>query len=98
LPFGTHHIDPNRAASQFGLFADFLASNKGLLTKKAMAARETMDSKKENSNDPAVRLGVFLYREIPAYMCICLWMHLHINIGNSNSFIDIYAYSRIYVL
>jgi hypothetical protein len=139
-----HQIDPNRAASMYGLFADFLASNKGyinihiymysftllfrcnnqfltnltikilpiligLLTKKAFAARETTDSKKENSNDPAVRLGAYLYMirtyiserilvhtmillcsYIDRHLLMCVY--LNITIGNSNSFIDIYAY------
>lgn len=57
LPYGLHHIDPNKAAAADGMFAEFIVNSKGLLTKKAFAARETTDSKKENSNDPAVRLA-----------------------------------------
>jgi hypothetical protein len=57
LPYGLHHIDPSKAAAADGMFAEFIVNSKGLLTKKAFAARETTDSKKENSNDPAVRLA-----------------------------------------
>lgn len=57
LPYGTHHIDPKKCESKGGLLAEFILNSKGLLTKKAFQASNEIDCKKENSNDPAVRLA-----------------------------------------
>ena len=59
LPYGTHNIDPLKAASPEGqgLFAEFVMNSKGLLTRKLLQATDDVDVKKEKSNDPAVRLA-----------------------------------------
>ena len=59
LPYGTHNIDPLKAASPEGqgLFAEFVMNSKGLLTRKLLQTTDDVDVKKEKSNDPAVRLA-----------------------------------------
>ena len=59
LPYGTHNIDPLKAAAPDGqgLFAEFVLNSKGLLTAKTLLAAGDMDVKKGKSNDPAVRLA-----------------------------------------
>lgn len=59
LPYGTHNIDPMKAAAPEGqgLFAEFVLNSKGLLTAKTLLAAGDMDVKKGKSNDPAVRLA-----------------------------------------
>lgn len=59
LPYGTHNIDPLKAASPEGqgLFAEFVLNSKGLLTRKLLQTADDVDVKKEKSNDPAVRLA-----------------------------------------
>ena len=57
LPYGTHHINPLKGQSQGGLFAEFILNSKGLLKKTILQAVDDISCKKENSNDPAVRLA-----------------------------------------
>ena len=58
LPYGTQHIDPIKCVggAQW-LFAEFVLNSKGLLTRKLLEAAEDIHSKKNNSNDPAVRMA-----------------------------------------
>ena len=57
LPYGTHHINPLKCQTQGGLLAEFILNSKGLLKKTILQAVEDISCKKQNSNDPAVRLA-----------------------------------------